>query len=696
MPLRVHGVVMNQSYLWRPLMALLAAVLLAGCGGGGGGANALPTVSISAASNTITLGQSVTLSWSSTNATSCAASASPGESDWSGAEPMSGSHTVTPAAPGMVTYQLVCTGSGGSAPGSVSVTANASSVLDITSGPLPEGMDTKAYGTLHKVRGIPIGTFAADYFQLTATGGTGSYIWSWAAATGSSLPPGLHCCTLFFHTQFPPTSARVYGAIYGTPTSPGTYHVVVTVTESGSPTVQTSVPYAVTIAPPPPPVINATAPAIGTLNSPYVGFTFTASEGFPPFTWSKTESLPTGMQLSPAGVISGTPTMTGSFPITVMVQDSVGQKSAPLGFTIQILAQGFTPTGSMTTPRVFHTAALLGNGDVLVAGGVNNATFPATAEIYNPATTKFALTTGNPTTTRVSATATTLSSGKVLLVGGKSPNGVDVLATAELYNPATETFAATGGSMSDGRVYGTATLLNDGTVLVTGGLDTAGEASGTPVATAEIYNPATDSFALAGPMTTGRFFHTATRLPNGMVLIAGGLNTGQPLATAEIYNPATKAFSLIGTMTVARMGHTATLLGNGKVLIAGGASTFFGGPATNAAELYDPSSGRFAATNPMINPRSAHTATLLPNGQVLLAGGASAFYRSGTSNSLSAAELFDPTTGNFAATADMTALRESHTATLLNTGEVLVVGGSNGTLGYSTTTTVLATAELYQ
>jgi hypothetical protein len=691
---------MNHSYILHPLLALFVGVLLAGCGGGGGGGGAgqstLPTVSISVPSNTITLGQSVKLSWSSTNATSCVASASPSESDWSGAELMSGSQTVTPAASGMVTYQLVCTGPGGSAPGSAAVTANASSVLNITSGPLPEGMDTKAYGTLHKVRGRPIGTFAADYFQLTATGGTGSYIWSWAAALGSSLPPGIQCCTLFFHTQFPPTSASVYGAIYGTPTAPGTYHVVVTVTESGSPTVQTSVPYAVTIAPPPPPVINATAPAIGTLNSPYVGFTFTASEGFPPFTWSKTGSLPTGMQLSPAGVLSGTPTMAGSFPITVMVQDSVGQKSAPQVFTIQILAQGFMLTGGMATPRVWHTAALLGNGDVLVAGGVNNVTFPATAEIYSPATTTFAQTTGSPTAIRVAATATTLSSGKVLLVGGKNPNGVDVLTTAELYNPATQTFTATGGSMSDGRVYDTATLLNDGTVLLTGGLDTAGGASGTPVATAEIYSPTTDSFALTGPMTTGRFFHTATLLQNGMVLITGGLNNGQPLATAEIYSPIAKTFSSAGTMTIARMGHTATLLGSGKVLIAGGASTFFGGPATNAAELYDPSSGRFAATNPMISPRSAHTATLLPKGQVLIAGGASAFYRSGTSNSLSAAELFDPTTGNFAATADMTAVRESQTATLLNTGEVLVVGGSNGTLGYSTTTTVLATAELYQ
>lgn len=685
---------MNHSFIFRRLLGLYV-VLLAGCGGGGGG-NPPPTLSISAASSTIALGQSVLLSWSTMNATSCMASASPGESDWSSAELMSGSQSVMPVAAGTVTYTLACTGPGGSASGSAAVTVNAIP-LKITSGPLPEGMDTKPYGTLYKVRAIPTGTVSGYFFQLTATGGAGAYDWSWAAAPGSSLPPGLKCCTDFIGVAYERIYATVYGAVNGTPTAPGTYHVVVTVSDAALSTVHTSVPYTVTIAPPPPPTIIAATPPIGTLNSPYVGFTFTAGEGFPPFTWSQTGTLPTGMQLSAAGVLSGTPAMAGSFPITVMVQDSAGQKSAPLEFMIQILAQGFTPTGSMMTPRVWHTAALLANGEVLVAGGVNNAGFPGTAEIYNPATATFAQTTGNPTAMRASATATTLVSGKVLLVGGGSPDGIDVLSTAELYNPATGTFSATHGSMADGRVYGTATLLNDGTVLVTGGLDTAGGASGTPVATAEIYDPVADSFTSTGPMTTGRFFHTATLLQNGMVLITGGLNNGQPLMTAELYNPATKKFTTAGSMTMARMGHTATLLGgSGNVLIAGGANTYFGGAATNLSELYDPSSGVFSATQAMTSPRSAHTATLLPNGQVLIAGGASAFYTGGPSYSLSSAELFDPVTGSFAATADMTAVRESHTATLLNTGEVLVVGGSNGTLGYSTTTTVLATAELYQ
>jgi hypothetical protein len=398
------------------------------------------------------------------------------------------------------------------------------------------------------------------------------------------------------------------------------------------------------------------------------------------------------LQLNPSGLLSGTPTTDGSFPITVMAKDSANQNSAPQAFTIQVLAQGFALTGSMETERVWHTATLLQDGNVLVSGGANNTELSTTAEFYDPTTKVFTQTTGSPTTPRTNATATLLASGKVLITGGKGGGGE--LGTADLYDPASETFAATTTTMSTSRAYHTATLLSDGTVLVTGGLNLAGDSSGTPVASAEIYNPTTDSFTVTGPMTTGRFFHMATLLGNGMVLITGGLNEGGPLASAEIYDPATMTFAATGTMTTVRMGHTATLLGNANVLIAGGAASF-GGAATNAAELFDPAAGTFTATNPMTAAHSTHTATLLQNGQVLIAGGASAFYASGQINTISTVELFDPTTGDFTATADMTSVRESHTATLLSSGEVLVAGGSVGTLGYSTATTVLASAELY-
>jgi hypothetical protein len=574
---------------------------------------------------------------------------------------------------------------------SITGTSNAitaSAPIQITSGPLPSGTFGVLYGSLHSVRGTGGVTFRADFFQLTASVGS-SASWSWAAAAGSSLPPGLNCCTLVLGTMFPPLHAFVNGAIYGVPTASGTFQVVVTVRNGA---LQGSATYPLTIAPPPPPTINQTSPAIGTLNSLYPGFQFTATGGQPPLTWSEAGALPTGMQLSPSGLLSGTPTTDGSFPVTVMAKDSANQNSPPQAFSIHVLAQGFALTGSMETERVWHTATLLQDGNVLVSGGANNTELPTTAELYNPTTKVFAQTIGSPTTPRTSATATLLASGRVLIAGGKGASGE--LATADLYDPTSGTFTATSTSMSTTRAYHAATLLSDGTVLITGGLNLAGDSSGTPVASAEIYNPTTDSFTVTGPMTTGRFFHTATVLGNGMVLITGGSNEGGSLASAEIYDPTTMTFTATGTMTTARMGHTASLLGNGNVLVTGGA-TDFGGAATNTAELFDSIARTFTATNPMTAAHSAHTATLLQNGQVLIAGGASAFYASGQINTISTVELFDPTTGDFTATADMSSVREAHTAALLSSGQVLVAGGSVGTLGYSTATTVLASAELY-
>jgi len=515
-------------------------------------------------------------------------------------------------------------------------------------------------------------------FPLAASGGVPTYTWS--LQTGSSLPPGLTLSN---------------GIISGKPTIPGTYTVDLIVSDSASPPDQLPASYSIVIAPPPPPAINATPlPAIATLDSPYVGFTFTGTGAAVPLSWSETGPLPTGMSLSPAGVLTGTPTQAGSFPISLIAQDSLGQNSTSQNFTIEVLAKGFIPTGSLQTARVGHTATLLADGKVLVAGGVNNSTFPTTAELYDPTSGIFSLTTGSLTTVRVSATATLLKSGKVLLTGGNGGN--TPIATAELYDPATQTFSATTGSMATARVFHLATPLTDGTVLITGGLDPTGGPSGTPVATAEIYDPSTNSFTLTtGQMTVGRFLHTATLLPSGKVFLAGGLNAATDLSSAEIYDPATKTFTAAGFMTVARLGHSATLLANGKVLLAGGAASF-GGASTNTAELFDPVAGTYTATTPMNNARSAHTATLLSSGQVLLAGGAAKYYSDGNSSTISAAELFDPTTGNFTETADMTALRESQTATLLQTGDVLVVGGSDGTIGYSQGTAVYDTAELYQ
>jgi Kelch motif/Bacterial Ig-like domain (group 2) len=270
-----------------------------------------------------------------------------------------------------------------------------------------------------------------------------------------------------------------------------------------------------------------------------------------------------------------------------------------------------------------HTATLLPNGEVLLAGGFGNSVWDYggstsynEATLYDSATGVFSGT-GNMTVSRGGHTATLLANGKVLIAGGadQDPTGTG-LASAELYDPSTGTFTQT-GSMAVGRFLHTATLLQNGKVLVVGGALTS---TSDPVASAELYDPVTGSFTITGAMATAREQHTATLLADGRVLIVGGTtptSTGdfQPTATVEIYDPSTGSFSVTGSMAEARSFHTATLLPSGNVLVAGG------GVENSTAELYDPATGSFSITGGMEIGRSGHTATLLPNGSVLVAGG---------------------------------------------------------------------------
>jgi hypothetical protein len=236
------------------------------------------------------------------------------------------------------------------------------------------------------------------------------------------------------------------------------------------------------------------------------------------------------------------------------------------------------------------------------------------------------------TAARGSHTATLLPSGLVLIAGGYSDNGAPafeaaLLSSAELYVPALGTFTATGG-MTVARASHSATLLGNGMVLIVGGDDGNGKA----LASAELYDPAAGTFAATGSMTMARYDHTATLLPSGMVLIAGGYtDNGAPafqnalLSSAELYDPSAATFTATSSMTAARGSHTATLLPNGRVLIAGGYSDN-GAPAFEAtllssAELYVPALGTFTATGSMTVARASHSATLLGNGLVLIAGG---------------------------------------------------------------------------
>ena len=349
---------------------------------------------------------------------------------------------------------------------------------------------------------------------------------------------------------------------------------------------------------------------------------------------------------------------------------------------------GFVLTGSLNTKRTLPTATLLNDGTVLVAGGAGATGFTilASAETYSPTSGTFKAT-GNMNSARFRATATLLPNGMVLVAGGTNAAGA-YLASAELYNPATGTFTLT-GSMTTSRAGHTAVVLPNGTVLIVGGATVIPPAT-TPtfLTSAEIYNPATGTFAATGSITFP-FGGTITLLNTGKVLVVGG--TGATLS-ADLYDPATGTFTpTLGASNIPG-GATATLLNNGMVLFTGGLS---GGNATGSAELYNPAADGFTTTGSMITGRFNHTATLLSNGMVLVAAG----YVGNNVNILIAipsAELYDPATGTFTQTGSLNVARDDHTATLLNNGKLLVVGGDNANQSNNVSSgDALASAELY-
>ena len=299
----------------------------------------------------------------------------------------------------------------------------------------------------------------------------------------------------------------------------------------------------------------------------------------------------------------------------------------------------FTETGSLGVRRAGKTATLLRDGRVLFAGGYNCAPAGqdgiwATAEIYDPTTGSFSPT-GAMHAAREFHTATLLADGRVLVAGGVSgtpattssivlatfetaETSASVLATAEIYDPATGTFSRT-GSMSTIRDHHTATLLNDGRVLVTGG---GGEGYASPTS-ADLYDPATGRFTKTGSMHTARSLHTATLLDDGEVLILGGRSPkDSDERSAELYDPRTGTFRAAGNMREARQEHSATLLADGRVLIAGGYwSDGKNWRVLSSAEMYDPAAGSFTAIGSLGTPREGHLAMRLPDGRVLIVGG---------------------------------------------------------------------------
>lgn len=272
-----------------------------------------------------------------------------------------------------------------------------------------------------------------------------------------------------------------------------------------------------------------------------------------------------------------------------------------------------------------------------------------------------------------------LPSGGVLVASGR---------TAELFDPTSATFSGAGSLTVDRGQAFSGTLLDNGKVLLVGGQ--AGDAS---LASAELYDPATGTFTPTGDMSVARSFHSATLMADGRVLIVGGHRfnfRNSALASAEIYDPATGTFSPTGEMRIGRQEHTATLLSDGRVLVAGGYDAEQDNATAQAtAELFDPDKGTFAPTASMTSERGNHTATMLWNGKVLIAGG----HVGHPGASVASAELYDPSSGTFAPTGDMIHPRGSHSATLLSDGSVLMAGGFTA---FPYTGTTLASAETYE
>jgi hypothetical protein len=509
----------------------------------------------------------------------------------------------------------------------------------------------------------PAGIHGTGYsFQFGETGG---FLPVTYAVTQGAVPPGL--------------TLGADGSLTGTPTTiaGSPFAFTVTVSDSSTPTPATnSVAYTIAVSEPPPPSIGNTPPPTAMVGSPY-SFQFSASDGLAPLIWTPPTAPMGGLAVGLDGILSGTPSTAGIFPITLTVKDALNQSSSATPFTVRVAmarpAAAFIQIGSMIFARTAHTATLLLDGRVLIAdGGV------AIAELYDPTSQTFTAT-GKMTLSQSTRSATLLANstlpnyGKVLVAGGG-----DLIA--ELFDPAVGTFAATGNMLAQ-HLGQTATLLKNGQVLVAGG----------ETASAELFNPSTGTFTATGSMAVSRSGHTATLLPDGRVLIAGGVQDfgpgmvpiplGPGVASAELYEPVSGTFASTGSMGEGRSGHTATLLVDGTVLVAG---------TDNTAELYRPATGTFSVVGEHYAGSGA-TATLRNDGTVLVAGGR-------TRNSLATAQLFAPESGGFVTTGSLVTGRDGHTATLLVDGTVLVTGGAKRTCYFRSCSTpvVLSSAELFK
>lgn len=504
-------------------------------------------------------------------------------------------------------------------------------------------------------------------------------------------------------------STVTFGGTAGTPTSWSATSIAVTV-PAGATTGNVVVTFSgvasngVNFTVLPAPIITSLSSTSGAVGVPITitGTNFGATQGNSTVTFNGTTALVTLWSSTSIGVtvpsgattgnvvvnLGGFPSNGVNFIVGTLASLSLTPQnpSAIAGNTLQFTATGTyldNSTQNLTAAATWTSSAInvatINSSGMATVVGPGQTTIQATVGSLQGSTVLTVsgfTSTGSLGTGRYGQTATLLENGTVLVVGGYDINN-NHLASAELYNLTTGAFTAT-GSLNTARANHTATLLDDGTVLIVGGFD----ANWNLLASAELYSPSTGTFAPTGSLATARANHTATLLANGKVLVAGSNDTNNnAVASAELYDPSIANFIATGSLNTPRGAHSATLLNDGTVLVLGGQAS---GNLITGAELYNPTAGTFSMTGSLNTARMAHTATLMNSGMVLVAGGQDI-----NNNVLSSAELYNPGTMTFSVTGNLNTARGDHTATLLNNGQVLVEGG------FGSTADMLASAELY-
>ena len=417
------------------------------------------------------------------------------------------------------------------------------------------------------------------------------------------------------------------------------------------------------------------------------GARFTASfpDGARPAVTFRIREGDAGGRITPEGLYTAPP-QPGTYHIQARLASDPGQVAET---PIQVRPYAAQTRRLPDAPDAFDlgTVTPLPDGQLLVAGGRGlHGPVRAEGQRYDPVSGTFSPA-GTLATPRYAHTASLLPDGGVLIAGGDDFSGAPdpyrpALATSERWDPTARAFRP-GPALTVPRFHHVATTLADGRIFLSGGLQIAGSTGFGASPNTEVYDPATGTF-IAGPrmVEMGRWLHTATLLADGRVLLVGGRATNctthcpvTALASAELYDPAAGTFTATGSLGIARYRHTATRLADGRVLILGGETTEDLGTGTDQvhqAEIYDPATGTFAPFA-LTLPRGTHTATPLGDGRILLMGGERLSGVPTTST-----ELLDPLTGRLTPGPELAETHLRAHALRLPSGEVLLLGGSNG------------------